>query len=87
MKALANGTMTGLDIARAYVRSVLPDSAIVLDNDGNGTAYLYAFLGSDGPALSAQWESGSYSWGRVGKRPFTTQQGFVNAVMRATARP
>ena len=87
MKPISNDSMTGVTIAYAYVASVLPDSAIIRDNDGAGTAYLYAFLGNDGPALSAQWESGSYSWGRVGKRPFTTQQGFVNAVMRATSRP
>jgi hypothetical protein len=87
MKPLSNDSMFGLNLACAYLGTVLPVTAITVDGPADGAAYLYAFIGNDGPAVSAQWESGSYSWGRVGKRPFTTQQGFVNAVMRATARP
>lgn len=87
MKSISNHDMTGVTIAYAYMGSVLPGSAITLDQDTDGNAYLYAIVGNDGPAVAARWDSGWYVDGRVGERQFTTQQGFVNAVMRATARP
>ncbi len=86
MKPISNKSLEASHIAYAYVNSVLPGSAITWSR-GEGRAYLYAFLGSGGPGVSGSWEHGEYVAGRVGRRSFSTAQGFLNAVMRATARP
>jgi hypothetical protein len=63
----------------------MPRSAITFDRH-DGEAYLYAWLGNSGPSVTANWDDGKYTHGRVGKRSYQTEQGFLNAVTRACTR-
>jgi hypothetical protein len=78
-------TPCGALSARNRVLEVLPRSGFTFDHHG-GDAYLYAWVGNSGPSVTANWDNGTFTHGRVGKRSYQTEQGFLNALSRMLAR-
>lgn len=71
--------------ARNRLLQVLPRSGFTFDTHGSD-AYLYAWLGNSGLSVSANWDNGECTHGWVGKRSYSTEHGFLNALSRTIAK-